>query len=154
MPSTPQETAALARGFLTDVVTDGDTDAAPLYLAGDATAHNLVHGDRRNQGSLTTPGWRVLAAADVGVAIEDVVATDDRAAVRGTVTGTHREPASELASTGGSFAIASAWFFRIDDGRITETWSLPDGLGFVQQLGAVPERRANRSLTDLPDHHP
>lgn len=135
MTTTPEENRALVRRFLTDVVAGGDTDAAGAFVTEDVDEHNLVFGDGHDD--VTASGGRVLAAADVEVAIEEVVATDDRVAVRATVTGTHRGSLVNLAPTGESFEIAYAWFCRIDDGQIAEIWSLPDGLGLMQQLGVV-----------------
>lgn len=148
MRNTPQENAALVRRFLTDVVVGGDTDAIDAFLTDDPVDHNLVFGDRRGRGAMTTLGWRVLAAADVGVDIDDVVATDERVAVRATVSGTHTESLMDLAPTGTSFEIDYVWFCRIDDGRIAEIWSLPDGLGLMQQLGALAEPSENRLHTE------
>jgi predicted ester cyclase len=84
-------------------------------------------------------GWHALAGADVDVHVEDVIASDDRVAVRGRVTGTHRESLMDLAPTGRSFEIACAWFFHIEDDQIAEIWSLPDGLRLLRQLDAVPD---------------
>lgn len=146
--TTPQENASLVRRFLTNVVAGGDTDAVSVFLGNDVVDHNLVFGDGRDHEGATALGWRVLAAADVDVDIAEVVATEERVAVRATVTGTHRESLMDLVPTGASFEIAYVWFCRIDDGRIVEIWSLPDGLGLLQQLGALPELPSNRSPTD------
>lgn len=148
MVYTPRKNAALVRGFLIDVVAGGDTDAVDAFLTEDVVDHNLVFKNNRDHEAVIALGWRVLAAADVDIDIEEVIATADRAAVWGTVTGTHRESLLDLAPTGRSFEIACAWFRRIDDGRIAEIWSLPDSLGFMQQLGAIPELPPTRSLTD------
>lgn len=145
MTATPRENAALTRRFLTDVVAGGDTDAVSVFLAEDVVDHHLVFGDETGPEWTTALGWRVLASSDVTVDLTDVVATEDRVAVRGTVSGTHRESLMDLAPTGEPFRIAYVWFCRIGDGRITELWSLPDGLGLVQQLGAIPERPPSRS---------
>lgn len=147
MSPTALENAALVRGFLTDVVDGGDTAAASVFLAPDVVDHHLVFGTGRDDeiGGL---GWRVLAAADVAVDVEDVVATDDRAGVRGTVRGTHRESLMDLAPTGALFEIPYAWFFRLDDGVIAEIWSLPDGLGLMRQLDAVPGPDPTDPTTD------
>lgn len=152
MVTTPQENAALIRRFLTNVVAGGDTDAVAVFLAEDVVDHNLVFEDGGGREEVTTLGWQVLAGADVDVDIADVVATNERVAVRARVTGTHRESLMDLAPTGASFEIPYAWFCRIGNGRIEEIWSLPDGLGLVQQLGAVPELPTHRSLTDPTDH--
>ena len=148
MTTTPEENEALVRRFLSDVVAGRDTAAVDTFLAEDATDHNLVFGDRHEHKELTTLGWRVLAAADVDVEIEDIVATNQRVAVRATIAGTHQESLMDLAPTGRSFTITYAWFCRIADGRIAEVWSLPDGLGLLQQLDALPEPPSNRSLNE------
>lgn len=152
MGTTPRENAALVRRFLTDVVIGGDIEAVDGFLTADVTDHNLVFEGTQGSETVTALGWRVLSAADVEIALEDVVATHDRVAVRATVTGTHRESLMDLAPTGRSFEIPYAWFCRLDDQRIAEIHSLPDGLGLLQQLGALPEWPANRSLTEPITH--
>lgn len=152
MAPTPRENAALVREFLTDVVSGGDTDAVSAFLAEDVIDHNLVFEGEQDHETVTVLGWRVLAAADVDITIVDVVATIDRVAVLGTVTGTHCESLMDLAPTGRSFEIACAWFCRIENGRITEIQSLPDGLGLMQQLGALPEVSFDRSWSNRMEH--
>lgn len=93
----------------------------------------VVEGQKRTMG--TTPQEN---ASLVRRFLTDVVA-DERVAVRATVTGTHRESLVDLAPNGASFEITYVWFGRIEDGRIAEMWSLPDGLGLLQQLDAIPE---------------
>jgi ketosteroid isomerase-like protein len=72
-------------------------------------------------------------------------------AVRAAVSGTH-ESVTEMVPAGESFEIACAWFCRIDDRRIAELWSLPDGLGLMEQFGAIPEIPANRSQSQPPNY--
>lgn len=143
MMTTPQENAALVRRFLSDVVAGGDTAAVDVFLTEDATVHNLGFGETHGQEALSALGWRVLAGSNVDVDIEDVVATEDRVAVRATVSGMHRGSLMDLAPTGRSFEIPYTWFCRIVHRQITEIWSLPDGLSLMQQLGAVPETIPN-----------
>jgi len=152
MMTTPQENAALVGRFLSDVVAGGDTAAVDIFLAEDVTDHNLVFENSPDQEELIALGWRVLAAADVEVDIKDVIATGDGVAVRATVSGIHRESLIDLAPTGRSFEIAYVWFCRIVHGRIAEIWSLPDGLGLMQQLGVLPELSSNRSSNESTRH--
>jgi predicted ester cyclase len=148
MVPTARENAALVRRFLTDVVACGDTNAVAELLAADAEDHHLVFEGARRRETVTELGWRALASADVDLHVEDVIASEDRVAVRGRATGTHRESLLDLAPTGRSFEIACAWFCRIENDRIAEIWSLPDGLGLLKQLDAVPEEFPTRSLPD------
>lgn len=153
MAGTPRENAALVRGFLTDVVSGGDTDAVSAFLAEDVVDHNLVFEERDDHETVSALGWQVLAAADVDITIDDVVAATDQVAVLGTVTGTHCESLMDLAPTGRSFEIACAWFCRIEDGQIAAIYSLPDGLGLMQQVDAIPDWTTNRSLSE-PTEYP
>lgn len=137
MAPTPQENAALVREFLSDVVAGGDTDALGMFLTDDAVHSRPGLASPTDVNHASAEEWLVLAGADVEISIEGVVAADDRVAIRGRVTGTHRESLMDLVPTGRSFAIAIAWFCRIEGGRIGEIWSLPDRLGLMRQLEAV-----------------
>lgn len=138
MPSATEENAALVRRFLTDVIAGGDIDAVDGFLATDVADYNPVFGGTQGSQTVSALGWQVLAAADVNVNVANVVATDDWVAVRGQLTGTHRESLMDLAPTGRSFEIAYAWFCRIENGKIDKIWWLPDGLSLMQQLGEIP----------------
>lgn len=139
MSPTPEENAALVRRFLSDVLAGGDTDAVDAFVAEDGVDHNLVFRRDRADESADEIGRAVLAAADVDVDVHEVIATEDSAAVRATVTGTHSESLLDLAPTGETFEIAVVWFCRIEDGQIAEIWSFPDGLGLLRQVGALSE---------------
>jgi predicted ester cyclase len=154
MRPTARENAALVRRFLADVIAGGDTSAADAIVADGVTDRNAVFQGGRlpARDHAVGLGWRVLAGADVDIAVDEVVASRERVAVRATVTGTHRESLLDLAPTGDQFEIAHAWFCRIDDGLIAEIWSLPDGLGLVRQLGAGPDPEANDSPNDRREH--
>lgn len=149
MTSTSHETAALVREFFTSVIDGGDTDAVDVLLADDVVDHHLVFGRRYGASGVDELGWRVLAAADVSVEIDDVIATVDRAAVRGTISGTHQESLMDLAPTGERFEISAVWFCRLENGELAEIWSLPDGLGLMRQIDAIPDSEWNRYPNDI-----
>lgn len=151
MANAPQNNAALVRGFLTDVVGGGDTAAVPVFLTDDAVADDLVFGESVDPCPVTALGWRVLAGADADVHIDEIVADGDRVAVRGTVSGSHRESLMDLAPTGATFEIPCVWFCRVPDRRIAEIRSLPDGLGLLRQLNAIPPGPELRSPPDPTD---
>lgn len=146
-----RENAALVRRFLTDVVACGDTDAVATLLTDDFEDHHLVFDGSQRRATVTGLGLHALASGTEDVEIAEVVASEDSVAVRGRVSGTHQESLVDLAPTGRSFEIACAWFCRIEDDRIAEIWSLPDGLGLVKQLDAVPPEFPHRSLPQAED---
>jgi predicted ester cyclase len=68
--------------------------------------------------------------------IDDLIVTQDRAAVRMTFQGIHRGPFFGVEPTGREIRWAGAAFFRTRDGRIAECWVLGDIDGIKRQLAA------------------
>lgn len=128
-----EENASLVRRYLTDVVADGDVEALDALVADSATDH---------APSVTTdevdPLVRgVLSAADVDVEIAQIVASGDWVAVRAIISGTVAGFPSDDVAAGRSFEVPHVSFYRIEEGRIAESWSLHDGLGLATQLGLL-----------------
>lgn len=120
------------------MVAGGDVAAADAFLGEEVEVTNHVFGRGSGYQSTDAVNWSALTSADLDIAIDDVVATADAVTVRATLTGIDRGSLLDLASMDQPFEIACTWFCRIDDGRIAEVWSLPDGFGLLQQLGVVP----------------
>jgi len=72
------------------------------------------------------------------VTVDKVVTDTDHVAIRSHVTGTHLGTYRGIPPTGRSIAQSQLHMFRLDDGRIGETWQEIDGLGIMQQLGVFP----------------
>jgi predicted ester cyclase len=72
------------------------------------------------------------------IEVEDLVAEDDKVAVRGTVHGVHNGPLNDIPPTGKQIAIALFIIYRIANGKIVEHWMLTDMLALLQQIGAMP----------------
>ncbi|MGX1134133.1 steroid delta-isomerase-like uncharacterized protein [Streptomyces glaucescens] len=85
--------------------------------------------------------WAVLLRAfpDLHVAVEDVIAEDDKIVVRNTVTGTHRGEYRGLPPTGASVRYDEIFVFRFTDGRIAEIWGVVDVLSQLRQLGVIDD---------------
>lgn len=79
---------------------------------------------------------------DFKTTIEDVIVEDDKVAERVTSRGTHNGEFQGVAPTGKSVTMAGISMFRIADGKIVENWAMPDQLGLLQQLGALPAQTA------------
>jgi steroid delta-isomerase-like uncharacterized protein len=88
---------------------------------------------------------RALLSAfpDLHFAIDQCVATDDVAAVRVTITGTHTGPGFGVPPTGRAIRVSSMSMGRVRDGRLVEGWDNVDYLGLFVQLG-ITERPAMR----------
>jgi steroid delta-isomerase-like uncharacterized protein len=80
-----------------------------------------------------------MACPDARSTVEDQVAEGDKVVTRWRARGTHEGDLGPLAATGRGFDVAGVTIERIEDGRIAEVWVVRDWLGFLQQLGVVPE---------------
>ena len=70
--------------------------------------------------------------------VEDLIATEDRAAAKMRFTGTHRGTFFGIAATGRPIKWSGAAFFTAHSGRISELWVLGDVEAVMRQL--MPER--------------
>ncbi|MFB6253552.1 MAG: ester cyclase [Halobacteriaceae archaeon] len=134
MSNPAQENEALIRRFLSDVVAGDDTAAIDAFTTKNFADHNLVVRKRNGSGQIQPFGLMALPTANIDITIEDIIATDDRVAVRTTVTGVHTGSLIDIGITGSAFEIAYVLFCKIEQGRIAEMWSLPDILSLVYQL--------------------
>ena len=96
-------------------------------------------GDRGPASFRATVVGLRTAFPDLRYTLDDVVAESDRVAVRWHWTGTHRGPFRGFSASGRSISNSGAGIFRLQDGKIVAGSIETDRLGFLQQLGAVPE---------------
>lgn len=79
------------------------------------------------------------AFPDIRYTIEDVVEEGDRVAIRWTWTGTHEGPFRGFPPTQRKVSNQGLAVFQLSDGKIVRSWVETDRLGFLQQIGALPE---------------
>jgi predicted ester cyclase len=82
------------------------------------------------------------ALADYTCIIEDLVATEDRAAARMIFKGLHRGPFLGVAPTGREIRWAGAAFFRVEGTQIAEIWVLGDLDSVKKQLSSVGKTKS------------
>ena len=66
--------------------------------------------------------------------IDDLVAQDDRVAVRDEISATHQGPFNGVPATGRKVAVGRITFYKLKDGKIAEAWSQLDMAGLMRQL--------------------
>jgi steroid delta-isomerase-like uncharacterized protein len=100
-----------------------------VHHSGDAESHNL---------DFFVSGARGLRAAfpDVRVEVRDMVAEDDRVAVRWVARATHTGSLFGEEATGRPVAIDGATIHRVVDGRIAEDWEVMNEGALRDQLAA------------------
>jgi len=134
---------AASRRLYEEVFGRGSLDVADEILAEDC----LNHGP----GSVTVAGTgqikaqaHVLRTAipDLRLELKDQFVVGDRVCSRWSGSGTHRgdmrTQAGTVPPTGNRIAFDEIRIDRHADGRITESWFMPDRLTLWQQLGLVP----------------
>ncbi|HZQ38516.1 MAG TPA: ester cyclase [Dehalococcoidia bacterium] len=72
------------------------------------------------------------------IEVHDLLADDDRVALRGTFRGVQRGEFQGIAPTGRTVSVSLILIYRIAGGKIVEHWMNADVLGLLQQLGATP----------------
>ena len=106
----------------------GDLDAAEeLFAAGQAEAAKQEAADFRR------------GFPDVISTIEDLITEGDKVVARWRSRATHRGDYMGLAPTGNEVEFTGISFYRIEGGKIAESWTVEDQFGLMRQIGAIPE---------------
>jgi predicted ester cyclase len=106
----------------------GDLDAAEeLFAAGQAEAAKQEAADFRR------------GFPDVISIIEDLMAEGDKVVARWRSRATHRGDYMGIAPTGNEVEFTGISVYRIEGGKIAESWSVEDQFGLMRQIGAVAE---------------
>lgn len=75
------------------------------------------------------------AAPDVKVTVERMAGEGDLVAVHWRSTGTNTVASAGMPGNGKPFDVEGMTFFRFEDGRIIEEWSVTDWMTLMRQLG-------------------
>ena len=70
--------------------------------------------------------------------LQDIIASGDTVATRWVVTGTLQQEFMGIPAAGQPIRVEGMNFYRLKDGRVTDIWTQFDGVGMMQQLGAIP----------------
>jgi steroid delta-isomerase-like uncharacterized protein len=83
------------------------------------------------------PGM-LTAFPDAQLVFDDEFWSDDRVAVRFTMSGTHQGEFMGVPATGREIVFPGITILRFAGDRVIERWSQADMLGLLVQIGAVP----------------
>ncbi len=76
---------------------------------------------------------------DVVSIIEDIIAEGDKVVARWTSRATHQGEYMGISPTGKEVEFTGISIYRIEEGKIAESWNIEDQLGLLRQIGGVPE---------------
>ena len=132
-----KENKALLRRYMKEVWEKQNPAAVVDFLAPNYKRH-------RGAGTepLTRDGQKRLLVEfravfpDIQIAVEEIIAEDDRIAFRSTMRGTHQGEFLGIPPTGNQVTVGLVDVIHIENGKFVEQWGGPDLLDLVQQLGA------------------
>lgn len=114
----------LVRAYYERVMNGRDLDAVEEFFA-DERIVEMVRGGC----------FRYFEAfPDLHIALDDLIAEDDRVFVRSTMTGTHDGEYKGIPATGRHVAAESAEIYRISNGMFVGYWCLTNVAGLMRQL--------------------
>ena len=136
LPMTASEVKTLITQYTDDVWNSGDIESIPRYYPADYVHHDVSRPDVRTLAEYTQ--WaRDLQAAlgNLHIGIEDIIADGNGKAVkRWTATGVNVASIAGLPPTNKPVSFSGTSTYRIENGRIAESWYVYDLFGLLQQL--------------------
>ena len=120
-----EQNKAIIQRYLEDFRTDRSPAALARYIAEEPLKQHIAMYES------VLPGYYLEPL--------DMIAEGDRVMVRATVHGVHNGPFMDTPPTGKTVAFPLMIIYRLAEGKIVEHWMLVDMLGFMQQIGALPE---------------
>jgi steroid delta-isomerase-like uncharacterized protein len=126
---------ALVRAHYDAGVNNQDLTRVDDQLTDDFVDHAMPGGTPR--GPAPVKAWLAqlkIAFPDLRVETDDLVAENDRVAVRATWTGTHSAEIFGMPATGRVVTFSGAVFWRIAGDRIAERWAFLDTPSLMRQL--------------------
>jgi len=137
MSHKPSDNKRLARRYFADILNTGTFASAEELFVPDFVFRNppvVARGVSEFRMAIETVR---TAFPDLCFVIHDVIAEEDRVAVRWTVTGTQSGEFFGRAATGKTIDVTGMNMFRMADGRIHEIWVNMDRLAEAEQLGWI-----------------
>jgi steroid delta-isomerase-like uncharacterized protein len=114
----------------------GDTERLLAVVAPDIVIHFAELEEPLHGLETWQQGFELMRRAfpDLEAQIDDVVAADDRVAIRVTFRGTHTGEFQGIPATGRTIRYVSHEFYRVRDGLIAEEWICSDMATLFRQL--------------------
>jgi len=130
----------IIRTLAEDVIHRGAIERVAEFFAPDYRPHDPSNPARRGglEGAREFIAMLHAGMSDVRYAIEDLIAEGDRVVYRWTLQGTHTGVFMGIPPSGKSIRVTGMDMFRLEGGKIVESWASADALGMLQQLGALP----------------
>lgn len=133
-----EDNKELVRRVIEGFLNSGDPALADELFYPDFVDHNPSNTgmDGLENIKRSVAGWH-RAFPDTVNEVEDLLAEGDRVAARWVTRGTHSGEFLGIPATGARIAVTSSGIFRMEGGRVAESWDHFDVLGLLAQMGAA-----------------
>ncbi|AHF76626.1 putative ester cyclase [Sodalis praecaptivus] len=113
-------------------------EAIPSLFAEEYVNHAGARGTLRGPAGIEHNYRTTLAAfPDVAMRLDAVLSEGDQVVARYTMLGTHQDTFLGIAATGAAISVPGIGIYRVDGGKIRESWVVRDALALLKQLGAA-----------------
>jgi steroid delta-isomerase-like uncharacterized protein len=136
----PEENVATVRRLVEAINRNDLARVAPDLYQPDFARHDLSGARPGIRGAIEVVnfvGEAQTAMPDVQFQIDDVFGAGDRVALRFTMRGTHRGELLGHPPTGKEVTMCCMNIYRLEDGKIAESWQLFDYFGLMHQLDSA-----------------
>ncbi|MDP9250033.1 MAG: ester cyclase [Chloroflexota bacterium] len=129
---TTDDNKALVRRFITEIFEQGDLESVDELCADGFIGHTWGKADK---AGLKQAMARVATGlADAHFQIDDMIAEDDRVAVRVTASARQVGEFMGMPASGRSYEIGEIHIFRVRDGKVAEHWHEYNPAALMKQL--------------------
>ncbi len=113
----------------------GDVEAIKEIFSPDYIYHSLSGQDFSLEQTIEWLKPQMAAYPDRIFRVEDILTKGDKVVSRYIFKGTHEGDIEGIPATGKKFEITGIEIWRVENGKIVESWDVHDILSFYQQLG-------------------
>jgi steroid delta-isomerase-like uncharacterized protein len=124
----------IVRRFIEQVYTRLDRDAVDELVADDFRDDSWPGEDDAKSRLRESTGRMRQALDDIRFSVDDLIAEDDRVAVRVTAGARQIGEFMGMPASNRSYEISEIHLFRLRDGKIVEHWHQLDAMGLMKQL--------------------
>jgi len=133
---TPEKNKEAVRKLYEEILNTGKLDLLNQIVAEDFVGIN----GQKGPAAFAEPIKPLLVGfPNIQYAVEDLVAEGDRVVARFKWQGTHTGSFRGFAASQKEVTNKGIAIFQFKDGKIVQSWIETDRLGFLQQIGAVPQ---------------
>jgi steroid delta-isomerase-like uncharacterized protein len=119
-----------------EALNSGDAERLLAIVAPDIVIHYAEMPEPLQGRETWQQGFALMKRAfpDLQAHVDDIVAADDKVALRLTLRGTHQGEFQGIPATGRTIGYVSHEFYRVQDGLIAEEWICSDIASLFRQL--------------------